>query len=273
MNYYEHHLGDYAAATPHLTLLEDAVYSRLLRRYYVQEQPLPPDPAQVARLCGARASEEVSAVEAVLNEFFELQVDGWHNKRADAEIERYKDKQAKARASADARWNKPGKRTQCERSADALPAQSDGNALQSPDTSPSSSLRSEEGRRRRTAAVTHPDDVSEQTWNDWTALRKAKRAPVTETVLRQARDEARKAGMAFEAFLAVWCARGSQGLQADWLKPHERGNASLMHANPPHAPQSKTLSAIQQLQSMKHGNQLDPRRDSGRPERAALPRA
>lgn len=28
--------------------------------------------------------------------------------------------------------------------------------------------------------------------------------------------------MTLEAFLRVWCARGSQGLQADWLKPHER---------------------------------------------------
>ena len=29
-----------------------------------------------------------------------------------------------------------------------------------------------------------------------------------------------------ERFLAVWCARGSQGLQAEWLKPHERAGAN-----------------------------------------------
>jgi hypothetical protein len=28
--------------------------------------------------------------------------------------------------------------------------------------------------------------------------------------------------MAFSDFLSVWCARGSQGLQAEWLKPDER---------------------------------------------------
>ena len=31
MNYYEHHIGDYAEATAHLTFVEDAAYSRLIR--------------------------------------------------------------------------------------------------------------------------------------------------------------------------------------------------------------------------------------------------
>lgn len=33
--------------------------------------------------------------------------------------------------------------------------------------------------------------------------------------------EAAKARISFEDFLRIWCLRGSQGLQADWLKPHE----------------------------------------------------
>jgi len=32
MNYYEHHIGDYAEATAHLTFIEDATYSRLIRK-------------------------------------------------------------------------------------------------------------------------------------------------------------------------------------------------------------------------------------------------
>jgi len=270
VNYFEHHIGDYAAATGHLSLLEDAIYSRMLRRYYLQEQPLPVDVAQLARLCGARSSDELAAVDAVLAEFFHLEEDGWHNKRADEEIARFQDKQNKAKASAEARWSKPAMRTQCGRNANALPTQSEGNALQTPDTNISSSLRSEESARKRALAVARPDDVAEQTWSDWTALRKAKKAPVTETVLKQARAEARKAGMAFDAFLAVWCARGSQGLQADWLKPNERAGPAPGRFTQPASPPSKTLSAIQQLQGMKHGNQLDSRRNSGRPEPAAL---
>lgn len=67
-----------------------------------------------------------------------------------------------------------------------------------------------------------PSDVDPKVWADWLSLRKAKKAPVTGTVAAAAREEAEKAGMSLEAFLRVWCARGSQGLQAEWLKPDER---------------------------------------------------
>lgn len=77
-------------------------------------------------------------------------------------------------------------------------------------------------RSATTSKVAKPDDVDEQVWVDWTALRKAKRAVVSETVLDGARSEAAKAGMTLEAFLRVWCLRGSQGLQADWIKPAEK---------------------------------------------------
>ena len=44
MNYFEHHIGDYAAATAHLSWDEDMAYSRLLRWYYQHEKPLPAEP-------------------------------------------------------------------------------------------------------------------------------------------------------------------------------------------------------------------------------------
>jgi uncharacterized protein YdaU (DUF1376 family) len=91
MNYFEHHIGDYAEATAHLTFVEDAAYSRLLRKYYATEKPLPPDLKAVQRLVAARTKEEREAVETVLNEFFTLQDDGWHNARCDSEIARFKD--------------------------------------------------------------------------------------------------------------------------------------------------------------------------------------
>ena len=77
-------------------------------------------------------------------------------------------------------------------------------------------------QKSKDAVLPCPDDVAEQTWRDWTSLRKSKRAPATQTVLDGARRESQKAGMTLEAFLQIWCMRGSQGLQADWLKPSER---------------------------------------------------
>ncbi|HEY9275411.1 YdaU family protein [Achromobacter sp.] len=56
MNYYSHNIGDYAQATGHLSLAEDAIYSRLLRRYYAEEQPIVDNLQQVFRWVGARTA-------------------------------------------------------------------------------------------------------------------------------------------------------------------------------------------------------------------------
>lgn len=94
----------------------------------------------------------------------------------------------------------------------------------------SSSLRSEEERaRKRALPPPCPEDVDRQVWADWLDLRRAKKAPVTSTVLDAARREAVKAGMTLEAFLRVWCARGSQGLQADWLIPAQRASPAAIN--------------------------------------------
>lgn len=79
-----------------------------------------------------------------------------------------------------------------------------------------------DGKSIRKRTLPRPEDVPEQVWDDWCALRRAKKATVTETVLSEARKEAGKAGMPLSDFLRVWCVRGSQGLQSEWLKPAEK---------------------------------------------------
>lgn len=141
MNYYEHHLGDYLRDTAHLSMLEDGAYRRMLDVYYVKEQPLPAEPRDVHRLVRASTKPERDAVLVVLREFFTQTPEGWRHKRCDSEIGRYKDKQAKARRSADARWNPT--RQASEGNANASPTahandmrtHSEGNAPQSPVTS------------------------------------------------------------------------------------------------------------------------------------------
>jgi len=86
MNYYSHHIGDYLSATAHLTLLEHGAYRRLIDVYYIHESPLPADKKQVYRLVGARTKEEKEAVDSVLDEFFTVLEDGWHQGRCDYEI-------------------------------------------------------------------------------------------------------------------------------------------------------------------------------------------
>lgn len=90
----------------------------------------------------------------------------------------------------------------------------------------SKSNTSPNGEEARKRAPACPDDVERQVWSDWLQLRKAKKAPVTETTITEARREAGKAGISFEAFLRAWCRRGSQGLEASWLKPEEKARGS-----------------------------------------------
>lgn len=79
-------------------------------------------------------------------------------------------------------------------------------------------------------AIPRPEGVDPQTWADWVALRKAKKTTVSVTAVREAEREAAKAGISLNRFLEIWCARGSQGLEASWLKPHERaGPAAGKH--------------------------------------------
>lgn len=79
-------------------------------------------------------------------------------------------------------------------------------------------------KTRKAAAVpAKPDDVEQQVWDDWLAHRRKKQATVSPTVLDGARDEAAKAGIDLNAFLKIWCTRGTQGLKAEWLTAEERG--------------------------------------------------
>ena len=124
MNYYERHLGDYARDAGHLTMVEHGAYTLLLDRLYASEEPIAAD--RVHRIARALTKEEIAAVDCVLAEFFILIDGAWTNRRASAEIERFKSKQEKAKRSANARWSGS------DRNANALPTHSEGNALQAP---------------------------------------------------------------------------------------------------------------------------------------------
>jgi uncharacterized protein YdaU (DUF1376 family) len=212
MHYYQFNIGDYQSHTAHLSEIEDLAYRRLLDWYYLHESPIPDDIPEIARQIRMRTHTESIAI--VLQEFFELTKKGWSSVRANREIAKTGEKSAKASASAKARWNK-------DVDANALPTQSESNATQ--DTRHiTQNIKHNTQIKDKATVVACPPDVDQQIWDDWKQLRKAKKAPVTETVVKSARKEAAKANMAFGDFLSIWCARGSQGLQADWIKPDER---------------------------------------------------
>lgn len=89
MNYYRHHLGDYAKDTAGLSLLEHGAYRLLLDSIYASEKPIP-NLMAAQRICGAQTKRERDAVSAVVSMFFFETDKGYWNKRAESEIQKYK---------------------------------------------------------------------------------------------------------------------------------------------------------------------------------------
>lgn len=89
MHKYMHHIGDFMRDTNYLTSLEECFYRRALDYYYLNEKPLPKETQVVIKRLRAITQEERDALSLVLSDFFTLEDDGFHNKRCDAEIEKY----------------------------------------------------------------------------------------------------------------------------------------------------------------------------------------
>lgn len=195
MNFYKHHIGDYDAATLHLSWDEDQAYSRLLRIYYRDEKPIPADTGEACRLVRARTSSQRCAVQNVLHEFFELRDDGWHNKRADEEIVSYQ-----AQASTNRRIAR--QRFVNDSSTNLQPNQ---NQIPEPDT-----------RRKKRTAFVLPAWVPQEPWEAWLEVRKKNHAPNTERALSLAVNELRRLrdaeGQDPKAVLELATMRGWRGL-------------------------------------------------------------
>ncbi len=92
MNYYKHHLGDYAKDTPHLTIVEHGAYRVLMDACYIAEKPLPLDMGRLYAIVRAARPAERKVVDSVLAEFFIKDETGYHHKRIDEELEKYREK-------------------------------------------------------------------------------------------------------------------------------------------------------------------------------------
>lgn len=222
MHYYQHNIGDYRADTSHLSLLEHGIYRQLLDWYYLDEKPIPKETELVFRRLSAKTDLEKETVLLVLNDFFVFQ-DGWIHARCEREIKQFKAKSERAKENG----KLGGRPKKTKEVFLANQEKTDSKANQELITNNQYKEKINKKESAKASPVACPPDVSEQVWEDWQKLRKAKKAPVTGTVVKSARREAEKANLSFENFLEVWCARGSQGLQADWLKPEERGKPQL----------------------------------------------
>lgn len=88
VNFYKHHIGDYASSTAHLSLVEHGAYLLMLQHYYATEQPLPLDAGTIARIIRANGKTENAAIESVLRQFWHKTPEGYIQHRAAKEMDR-----------------------------------------------------------------------------------------------------------------------------------------------------------------------------------------
>jgi uncharacterized protein YdaU (DUF1376 family) len=118
MHYYKFEISVWNLHTAHLTLVEEAVYRRLIDHYYDTEQPIGHDLKGMIRRLRLDGYEE--QVSTVLNEFFTKTEDGWSNKHCDLKIKAYKN-QKKANKNNGKAGGRPKKQKITESVTDGLP--------------------------------------------------------------------------------------------------------------------------------------------------------
>jgi uncharacterized protein YdaU (DUF1376 family) len=217
MHYYKFNIADYRKDTGHLSTIEHGIYRQLIDWYYLDEQPIPEENQVVIRRLRL-GSDEVKYLQNVLSDFFVLGKTGYTHKRIEVEIKDYHEQVEKNKNNG--KLGGRPKKTQSVISG--LPDESQNNPNHKPITT------NHKPKKESATSVACPPDVSQQIWNDWVALRKSKKAPITQTVLNGAIAEAKILGWPLEKFLAEWCSRGSQGLKAEWIvKPNPADKVRL----------------------------------------------
>lgn len=216
VRFYPFNIGDYAAATRHLSLLEDLAYRRILDAIYLDEKFPAGTPEEVARKIGMR--DHAAEVRNVLTEFFRQDEGCWVNSRCREEIDRYQSQVNGGRRGAAARWKNGG--------GNALPnTPPNGGAIDPPMPTKTKNQdqepRTKTKKKKPTEGV--PEGVSPKVWEDFMVMRRAKHAPVTETVLNRIVAEAAKVGWTLEQAVTEMVARNWQGFRSDWVI-RDRGN-------------------------------------------------
>jgi len=89
MHYYSHNIGDYRKDTAHLSTLEHGIYRQLIDWYYLDEKPIPKETQVVIRRLRLVSESDIQSLKNVLEDFFILGDDGYHQTRCDTEIAGY----------------------------------------------------------------------------------------------------------------------------------------------------------------------------------------
>lgn len=209
----------YRAKTIHLTPEQDGLYRRLIDHYMVTRHPLLDNDAALARICGI-SIDSFTKSSALLKSFFKSENGFLHHDFCNAQLDeqdtRQKRKSAAGKKASKKRWLQAIENNNKNASAMRDPMRiyatdTDTDTLQD---SKKKNLNINITKKKK---IEKPNDVSDDIWEDFSELRKSKKAPITGTVLKSIRLEAAGAGLSLEDAMREMCLRGWQGFKAEWI--------------------------------------------------------
>jgi uncharacterized protein YdaU (DUF1376 family) len=213
MHYYQLNIKSYQAATSHLSNEEDLAYRRLMDYYYDTESPISAKPNKPTALVwlSRRLRLAIPSLESVLNEFFIFDESCWKNEYCEQVIAEYRAYHDKQRANG----SKGGRGNKRIDKANAKPNKP--TALPNKATAKPTINNKQETINNKYLKTKTPDGVSDEVFNDFLKMRKAMKAPVTETAIKGLKREAEKANLSLEGVMTLCCQNGWRGFKADWL--------------------------------------------------------
>lgn len=212
MNFYKHHIGDYAKKTGALTMIEHGAYLLMLHAYYGTEKPLPIG-RDLYRICRAFGKKERQSVDRVLGLFWTKTDAGYINGRAFEEMEAASD-------AADSSRNN-GKKG-------GRPKKVTGNPTGFGSTNPSGSDTEPDAKAIQTPDSRHQTPVQKTSlppfdpstiagldvsaWHEWVEYRDVRRPKIKAVSKPKAAKAMAKLGGGQRAAVDYSIANGYQGL-------------------------------------------------------------
>lgn len=124
-------------------------------------------------------------------------------------------------------------------------------------------IKKKEERKKKEEYITpiaplKPDDVSDEVWADFCALRKKKKAVITKTVVDGIRKEAVEAGWSMQEALSEAIVRDWKSFKAEWVNKSGGNNYGNKHQNSTTSTFDKTrIAAAQALQELRQEAGMD----------------
>jgi uncharacterized protein YdaU (DUF1376 family) len=241
MNHYPFHIGDFNMTTRHLTRVERSLYRECLDMYYRDERPLPAtDFEKLARKLLAVTVEEKTALQAVLDEFFFVDGEGYRNVRCDDVILAYhynQEKQSLAgKASAEKRRQASAQQSINISSTPVEPVLNQPK----PETN-NHKPKPVKAKAKPSADFAAPPWLDPDAWGAWLQVRAKKRAAATPyalTLAVKSLEELRDQGHDPQACLDQSIAKG-------WLTFYPPKSGSFQHGqNDRDAERKRTIDEL-----------------------------